>query len=67
MADNKGTGGQGKSKITEGQRRRAVQVGKVLYDYITSIMNSGELHPKLVESSVEVSKVCSHLYRTGVL
>ncbi|XP_064610643.1 uncharacterized protein LOC135474902 [Liolophura sinensis] len=57
MANNQDTDGQRKSKITEGQRRRAVQVGKVLHDYVTSMMNSGELHPKLVECSVEVSKV----------
>ncbi|XP_041377012.1 uncharacterized protein LOC121389449 [Gigantopelta aegis] len=42
---------------TDGQRRRAVQVGKVLYGYIVQIVNSGELCPQLAEMAVCIDRV----------
>ncbi|KAL5020914.1 hypothetical protein ScPMuIL_000069 [Solemya velum] len=46
-----------KNTISEGQRRRAKQVGRVMYDYITEHVTSGELDPKLCTLALEISKV----------
>ncbi|KAK3596647.1 hypothetical protein CHS0354_006196 [Potamilus streckersoni] len=44
-------------KISTGSIRRAVHVSHVLYNYITEIINSGELDPKLVDGKIMISQV----------
>ena len=46
-----------KSVYHEGQKRRAQQVGKVLYDNIVQLVNSGQLSPELAALSVEIVRV----------
>ncbi|ESO95077.1 hypothetical protein LOTGIDRAFT_232185 [Lottia gigantea] len=42
---------------SNGQQRRARQVGKVLYDYLVQIINTGELDPYLSANNVEITGV----------
>lgn len=46
-----------KPVYTEGQLRRARQVGHVLYDAIVQIVNSGQLSPQIAEMAVEIVQV----------
>lgn len=57
MSESKSSNGI-RNTISEGQRRRAKQVGRVMYDYITEHVTSGELDPKLCDMALEISKVC---------
>ncbi|XP_046367098.2 uncharacterized protein LOC124142577 [Haliotis rufescens] len=43
--------------VSDGQRRRAEQVSTVLYNYITSIIDSGELSPTLADMAVDINRV----------
>jgi len=42
---------------SEGSKRRAYHVSFVLYDYITQIINSGELCPKIATMMIEIVQV----------
>ncbi|XP_046550511.1 putative ribosome-binding factor A, mitochondrial isoform X2 [Haliotis rubra] len=44
-------------RVSDGQRRRAEQVSTVLYNYITSIIDSGELSPALADMAVDINRV----------
>ncbi|XP_076449206.1 uncharacterized protein LOC143285692 [Babylonia areolata] len=46
-----------KPVYTEGQRRRAHQVGRVLYDNIVHLVNSGQLSERLAALSVDLVRV----------
>ncbi|KAK7505611.1 hypothetical protein BaRGS_00002882 [Batillaria attramentaria] len=46
-----------KPKYSEGMKRRAHQVGRVLYDNIVQLVNSGELSTEIAEYAVEIVKV----------
>lgn len=46
-----------KPVYSEGQKRRAHQVGRVLYDNIVQLINSGQLSPQLAALSVEIVRV----------
>lgn len=47
-------------QITQGAYRRAENLSKVLYDYVTSLMNSGEIIPELPNLGFQVTKVEMH-------
>jgi hypothetical protein len=47
---------------SEGSRRRAYHVSFVLYDYITQIINSGELCPQIATMMIEIVQVSEHLF-----
>ncbi len=40
-----------------GQQKRAKQLGVVLYEYITSMINSGEVDDRLPQMGIDVVKV----------
>ena len=42
-----------------GSQRRAHQLSVVMYEYITSMINSGEIDPRLPELGVDIFKVSS--------
>jgi hypothetical protein len=46
-----------KPVYTEGQKRRAHQVGKVLYDHIANLVSSGSLFSELADRSVDIVQV----------
>ena len=53
-----GSDGERKKHVyTEGQRRRAHQVGRVLYDNIVHLINSGQVSPQLANLSVDIVQV----------
>lgn len=48
---------RGKTVYSEGQKRRAHQVGRVLYDNIVQLVNSGQLSDAIATYAVEIVKV----------
>ena len=49
--------GESVHKVSEGSVRRAKQLSVIFYQYITSIMNSGEICPELVVLNFEIQRV----------
>lgn len=47
-------------QISQGAHRRADNLSKVLYDYVTSLMNSGEIVSELPDLGFQVTKVEIH-------
>lgn len=47
-------------QITQGAHRRAENLSKVLYEYVASLMNSGEIVPELPDLGFQVTKVEIH-------
>ena len=56
-----------KPTYSEGQKRRAHQVGRVLYDNIVQLVNSGELSPQLANLSVDIVRVSGSAFSFGVI
>ena len=45
------------AKPSVGKQRRAKQLSVVLYEYISSMINSGEMEPQLADLGIEVIQV----------
>ena len=52
-----GLPGESVHKVSEGSVRRAKQLSVIFYQYITSIMNNGEICPELVVLNFEIQRV----------
>ena len=50
--------GERVQKVSEGSLRRAKQLSVIFSQYITSMMNSGEVCPELVDLNFEIQRVC---------
>lgn len=49
--------GERVQKVSEGSQRRAKQLSVIFSQYITSMMNSGEVCPELVDLNFEIQQV----------